>query len=146
MHRLVYATKYCSVIVAGREAPLNVSIPIARNQGSCHDTTRHSAPATPSRFFSRRATFRLGLLPAAENPPGIFHGLIDGGTYWVYVSRDDEEEKQDRERMKKVSITHTCACCAMIPPTAAVVAPGSRTPVRPCTVALQQYLPRRAKR
>lgn len=37
----------------------------------------------------------------AEEPPGTFHGLVDGGVYWVYVSRDDEEEKQDRERMKQ---------------------------------------------
>ncbi|CAM9149010.1 unnamed protein product, partial [Hapterophycus canaliculatus] len=36
-----------------------------------------------------------------EEPPGTFHGLVDGGVYWVYVSRDDEEEKQDRERMKQ---------------------------------------------
>lgn len=38
----------------------------------------------------------------AENPPGTFQGLQDGETYWVYVSQDDEEERKDRERMKKV--------------------------------------------
>ncbi|CAN0006406.1 unnamed protein product, partial [Pylaiella littoralis] len=37
-----------------------------------------------------------------ENPPGTFHEQVDGGVYWVYVSRDDEEEKRDRDRMKQV--------------------------------------------
>lgn len=40
---------------------------------------------------------------AAENPPGTFLGLVDGGVYWVYVSRDDEEEQKDKERMKQAS-------------------------------------------
>lgn len=38
-----------------------------------------------------------------ENPPGHFHGLVDGGVYWVYVTRDDEEEKKDKDRMKQVT-------------------------------------------
>ena len=47
------------------------------------------------------STPSLGSRPPKEEPPGTFHGLVDGGVYWVYVSRDDEEEKQDRERMKQ---------------------------------------------
>lgn len=42
------------------------------------------------------------LISVLEDPPGTFRGLEDGETYWVYVSQDSEEERKDKERMKKV--------------------------------------------
>lgn len=50
---------------------------------------------------------------ATEKAPGIFQGLKDGGTYWVYVSRDAEEEEKDRERMRQVC-THTTSCVVVV--------------------------------
>lgn len=50
-----------------------------------------------------------------EDPPGTFHGLENGGTYWVYVSRDGEEERLDREKMRKVRLPPTSHMAAGFP-------------------------------
>ncbi|CAM9509995.1 unnamed protein product [Scytosiphon promiscuus] len=60
----------------------------------------HLGPLSPSDRYAQEN----GGTPVPyvkEEPPGNFLGLVDGGVYWVYVSRDDEEEKQDRARMKQ---------------------------------------------
>ncbi|CAN0174000.1 unnamed protein product [Ectocarpus sp. 12 AP-2014] len=63
--------------------------------------TLHLGPLGPADRYARENEGKL--VPyLEENPSGIFHGLEDGEVYWVYVSRDEEEEKQDRERMKQV--------------------------------------------
>ncbi|CBJ48674.1 conserved unknown protein [Ectocarpus siliculosus] len=63
--------------------------------------TLHLGPLGPADRYARENEGEL--VPyLEENPSGTFHGLEDGEVYWVYVSRDDEEEKQDRERMKQV--------------------------------------------
>lgn len=36
-----------------------------------------------------------------EEPEGVYQGLETGNTYWVFVNQDEEEERKDRERMRK---------------------------------------------
>ncbi|CAN0394057.1 unnamed protein product [Ectocarpus sp. 12 AP-2014] len=62
--------------------------------------TLHLGPLGPADRYARENEGEL--VPyLVENPSGTFHGLEDGEVYWVYVSRDEEEENQDRERMKQ---------------------------------------------
>eukprot|EP00903_Cladosiphon_okamuranus_P007935 g7660.t1 len=63
--------------------------------------TLHLGPVSPADRYAQESNGEV--VPyLQEGPPGTFHGLVDGGVYWVYVSRDDEQENQDRERMKQV--------------------------------------------
>ncbi|CAN0052969.1 unnamed protein product, partial [Ectocarpus sp. 4 AP-2014] len=62
--------------------------------------TLHLGPLGPADRYVRENEGEL--MPyLEENPSGTFHGLEDGEVYWVYVSRDEEEEKQDKERTKQ---------------------------------------------
>ncbi|CAN0302638.1 unnamed protein product, partial [Laminaria digitata] len=62
--------------------------------------TLHLGPMSPSDRYAEESKGEVvRYLP--ENPPGTFHGLVDGGTYWVYVSRSAEEEERDQARMKQ---------------------------------------------
>ncbi|CAM9261168.1 unnamed protein product, partial [Choristocarpus tenellus] len=61
--------------------------------------TLHLGYLSPSDHYASEAE-GVGMHYLHEDPAGTFCGLEGGGTYWVYVSQDAEEEAKDRERMK----------------------------------------------